>query len=263
MSRPQDVEIRLRELSGDAAWPPTPDLRDAVTGRIAGLPAAGTQRRAPAAAWPRPRRLAVALLLSAAMLLVVAGIAAALGLGVPGLDILWSEPSLGPGSGLVPVVELELVPGSPVPLDEARATGQPRILVPAALPEPGTAFVDGSGTERVVTLAWRALPGTSRIDGSELGLVLMAARGSIETPLLTKIVRAGTSVEPVTVGGEPAWWISGAPHELLVLGAHGGARVLRARYAGDTLVFARDGSVYRLESTLGRDRTVAIAESLR
>ena len=39
--------------------------------------------------------------------------------------------------------------------------------------------------------------------------------------------------------------------------------VLRAAIAGDTLVFARDGTLYRLESSLGRDATIDVARSMR
>jgi hypothetical protein len=39
--------------------------------------------------------------------------------------------------------------------------------------------------------------------------------------------------------------------------------VLRSALAGDTLVFARDGTLYRLESALGREATIAMAESMR
>ena len=38
---------------------------------------------------------------------------------------------------------------------------------------------------------------------------------------------------------------------------------MASRLAGDVLVFERDGTVYRLESALGRDATLAIAETLR
>jgi hypothetical protein len=48
-----------------------------------------------------------------------------------------------------------------------------------------------------------------------------------------------------------------------VLRPDGTAGILTSRLAGDTLVFARDGTLYRLESALGRDPTLEIAASLR
>ena len=80
---------------------------------------------------------------------------------------------------------------------------------------------------------------------------------------MTKLVGGGSTVEPVTVDGERGWWISGAPHELMITRPDGSAGVAYAALVGDTLVFERDGTVYRLSSTLGRDRTVEVAESLR
>ena len=63
--------------------------------------------------------------------------------------------------------------------------------------------------------------------------------------------------------GARGWWIAGAPHEILVLRPDATVGVLRAAIAGDTLVFARDGTLYRLESSLGRDATLEVARSLR
>jgi hypothetical protein len=65
------------------------------------------------------------------------------------------------------------------------------------------------------------------------------------------------------VGTDRGWWIAGAPHDLLVQRPDGITEVISTRLAGDTLVFARDGTLYRLESALGRDATLEIAVSLR
>ena len=59
------------------------------------------------------------------------------------------------------------------------------------------------------------------------------------------------------------WWISGAVHELLFQRPDGNAGTLPTRLVGDTLVFSRDDTLYRFESALGKDATIAIAETLR
>jgi hypothetical protein len=249
----------------DAVWPPTPDLRAAVARRLT-VPAApdirpGVVRRiedGPRGAAVRPRpsvRIARSLLLAAAIALVAAGLATALGFRLPGLEIR-QVPSLPPaGAGL------DL--GSPIPIDNALARGAPHVLVPAALPRPDVAFERQAGDHDVLTLAWRADPGEATIPGSDLALSLLAVEGGTDDALVTKLVGPGTTVERVRVGGDPGWWISGAPHELLVRVPGGAIDTVRSSLAGDTLVFARDGTLYRLESALGRDRTIAIAESLR
>ena len=43
----------------------------------------------------------------------------------------------------------------------------------------------------------------------------------------------------------------------------GSTDIVTSRLAGDTLVFVRDGTLYRIESALGRDATLGVAESLR
>lgn len=257
----QRLEARLRSVAADVAWPATPDLRAGVLASIASREAAARPRRL-GTRGPLVRALVLALL----ALVALAGIAAALGFRLPGIEISFTGRTPAPAATRVagePVDEAIVLIGSPVPLAEARDGEPPRVLVPAGLPEPATAFVDGTGDRRLVTLAWRAVDGGPAIAGTDFGLVLTAAPGRIEEPLLRKVLGPGTTIEAVEVGGARGWWIGGAAHELFIAGPDDDPTLLRTRLAGDTLVFAREGTVYRLESALGRDATIAIAESLR
>ncbi len=249
----QRLEALLRSAAeDDAAWPPTPDLRGVVIARIAEVAAPGGTERPVA----RPRiRLVRALLVALLALLVLAGVATALGFRLPGLDIVFVERLPPAGTGL------DL--GSPVTLDEARDGEPPRILVPAALPEPATAFVLGTGERRIVTLAWRATPGEPVLPGTDLSVAVTAVAGRTDQTFLTKLLGPGTTIEPVAVGDDRGWWIAGAPHDLLVKRPGGAVDLIASRLAGDTLVFARGGTLYRIESALGRDATVVLAASLR
>jgi hypothetical protein len=245
----------LRAAATTAAWPATPDLRAGVVARIAGGASVDVHRPSPRPSpQPSPRRVAVVLVLALVAGLAAAGVAGALGFRLPGVDIIrvGSLPPAGAGLDL----------GSPIPLGDARALDQPRVLAPAAMPPPDLAYVLGAGDRRIVTLAWRAADGTPALVGSDLALTVMAIPGTIDETLVTKLVGLGSTVEPVTVDGGRGWWIAGAPHELLVTRPDGGAGVAYAALVGDALVFERDGTVYRLSSTLGRDRTIEVAESL-
>ncbi|MEW6224362.1 MAG: hypothetical protein AB1627_07005 [Chloroflexota bacterium] len=272
------VETLLRAAAAELAWPATPDLRAAVLGRIArdGLvpgpaasaapapeartPASEAGSPAPSRPWapPRPRRsmlhharpLVVALL----ALLVLGGVAAALGFRLPGLEILRIDRVPAAGAGL------DL--GSPIPLADALARDQPRVRLPSALPPPDTAWELGAGERRIVTLAYRATGDQGTLAGSDLALTVMAVPGSVDERLITKLVGPGGTVEPVSVDGSPGWWIAGAPHEILVFRPDGEVGVVTSALAGDTLLFAREGTLYRIETTLGRDATIAIAESM-
>jgi hypothetical protein len=257
----QRIEALLRSAAADTAWPPVPDLRPAVLARIAAIATEEPEalRRAAAAgsasrARP-PLRLVRALAVALLALLIVAGVATALGFRLPGMAIERVErlPPAGTGFDL----------GSPVPLAEARDGEPPRVLVPAGLPEPATAFVLGAGRSRIVTLAWRASGGGAVVPGTDLSVAITAVAGGTEEGLLTKLLGPGTTIEAVMVGGDRGWWIAGAPHDLLVTRPDGTAGVLTSRLAGDTLLFARDGTLYRIESALGRDATLVLAASLR
>lgn len=252
-----DVEMQLRMAAATAAWPAAPDLRSRVLARIESEAGAAAGAGLRPEAVPRPRRLRLVPALVAALLglLVLAGVAGALGLRLPGLDIIFVNRLPPAGTGLDV--------GAPIPLADAKAFEQPRLLLPGALPEPDVAYEIGAGARRIVTVAWRAEPGAPTIQGTDLSLALMAVPGNTNEQLATKTIGRGTNVEPVTVGGQPGWWIAGAPHEIIIARPDGDYGPVTARIVGDALVFARDGTVYRLESSLGRDATIAIAESLR
>jgi hypothetical protein len=268
------VDARLRDAAADAAWPASPDLRDAVLARIAAGPAttAVPERPAPAhhaAQAPRGTRprlsFARALVLAILALIALAGVAAALGFRLPGLDIVFvdriptASGATGPG-----VDRAELLVGSPVPIAEALEGGErPAIRLPDALPAPTTAWVLGSGSDRIVTVAWAAKEGEPSIQQSGLAFVLTMAPGGLDRQFLQKSLGPGSTIELARVGDDIGWWIGGARHELFIIDPDGQVAPLESRLAGDVLVFARDGTVYRLESALGKDATMAIAVTLR
>ena len=262
MTTPIDLGLHalLRDAATGAVWPATPDLRAGVLARIGtaspDLSAPLAEEIAPHRSGTRPMvRLVRVLALAAALALVLAGLVTALGYRLPGFDLGFQEPLPSVGTGL------DL--GSPLPVREALAIDRPRVLAPGDLRRPDGAWVLGAGAQRIVTLAWRAAAGQPTLVGSDLALTVMAVPGDIEEPLVHKLVGQGTTIDPVTVNGDRGWWIAGAPHEIMILRPDGTAGVLRSALAGDTLVFARDGTLYRLESALGRDATLAIAASLR
>ena len=249
------VERLLRDAAAAASWLATPDLRGVVMDRIA------RERLRPGLArdgLDRPRRglrVVRALAIAAVALLLVAGAAAALGYRLPGLDLLFVDRLPPAGTGL------DL--GSPMSLGEARGLEAPRVLVPSSRPAPETAYRLGAGDRTIVTLAYRAAAGAPALKGSDLALTVIAVPGDVEDQLITKLLGPGTTIEPVTVDGSRGWWITGAPHEILIMRPDRQAGVLWSALAGDTLVFAREGTLYRLESALGRDATIGIAASMR
>ena len=100
---------------------------------------------------------------------------------------------------------------------------------PGARPGPGPAGTRRRGRAAgafagrpagAVTLVWPATEHLPEIEGDGTdgtGLVVTAMRGSPGRPSVIKRAGPETTVEAVTVGGRPGYWISGALHEMQLL----------------------------------------------
>ena len=249
-----DLELELRELRVD--WPETPDLAGAVAGRLERAPATPPRRRLPLGrpAW----QLAVAI-----VALVVAVVAAVPPARSAVLDLL--------GLGSVRIVREEPQPsrfasdlalGEPVTLEQAgRRAGFP-VLVPAEVGEPDAVYISAQPTSRV-DLVYRPRPGLPEASTTGAGLLVTEFR-AIAEPVIEKTVGASASVERLTVGGAPAYFISGDDHGFAYVPTAGGGAFEPQRLAGNTLLVERsDGVLLRVEGELSRDEAVRIAESAR
>jgi hypothetical protein len=72
----------------------------------------------------------------------------------------------------------------------------------------------------------------------------------------------GASVTALEVDGAPGFWIEGPPHLIRYRGPEGQERTEMTRLVGDTLVWQSGDVLYRVESGLGLERTLRIAESI-
>jgi hypothetical protein len=230
----------LTDAATAIAWPATPsiDLR--------------------AASRPRPvvRR---ALLVAVAALLLTAGVALAAGaLGIGPLRILFTDALPSPNVSDTPLAT-RLALGTPTSLSDPVI--KVALLEPDRLGAPDEVYrsVDG----RQVSLVWGVRDGLPATGGSRIGLLAMFLSGDLDPDLVQKIViEARVSIQPVTVRGHPGYWISGAPH-VLHYAATVGDGLERTRLVGDVLVWDEGGTVVRLESALGRDASIALAETMR
>ena len=98
--------------------------------------------------------------------------------------------------------------------------------------------------------------------GQRTGLLITQSRGSFDEGFLQKTLGPGATVTAVDVSGAHGFWITGA-HEILVIDASGSVRPNTLRDVGDVLVFVREGTLIRIESGLGLNRTLEIARSMR
>lgn len=284
-----DAELieRLGALSGQLVWPVTPDLAGRVTAAIesgAAARAAGTDRgrsgetgvlgrlRELAGGGLGGRRVARrSLLIALVALLAIVVAAAAIGLGVPGIRIelrplASPTPTAtagvpGPSSslsiteptprGTPPDSEL----GPKVSLDQARSGAGFGLLLPTAagFGDPTEVHLTGNAPFTRVALLYP--------DQTTLTEFL----GAIQPDAFQKVVGPGTTVEPVRVGASDGYWITGAPHDLLLmyLDPDGLSRFRQVTVTGNVLIWEVGAVTLRFETPLAREAAIAVATSLR
>lgn len=239
-----DVEQALRDLALGIVYPPTPDLAAGVWVR---LTAKEVERRR-RVGWPVIQRSAAFATLA---LLLLAGAALAIGIGLRGLSIVFTE-------SLPEPTRPELNLGEPVSLAEARERAPFEVVLPfGTIGEPDAVYVDQISGAYQVTLVY----GSREDAGAELLITQFLARPDMD--LVNKQVGPGTSVESVTVAGEPAYWITGEPHVLVYVEPDGEPLSDRVRLVGNVLVWQDGELTLRIEGAASRTVAVDIAESMR
>jgi hypothetical protein len=252
----EPLERRLAALGDAVAWPvPDPSMPAAVAARIA---AAETQRTR--ARWPSPfgRPVRRGLVLAVVLLVVLAAVAAAVGLGLRGIRIVFA-PSSPAASVDVPRSGLLAGLGTAVDGDDAAAIVGFEPLLPAGLGEPGAWFV----ADRRLTIVWPATPDRPALAGTDVGVLVTEFRGDVDEGWFEKIVDAETAtVEPVSVGGRPGYWIAGQPHQLIYRTPDGQFVEETRRPVADVLLWEAGDLTLRMETALGRDATIDLAETI-
>jgi hypothetical protein len=265
-----ELERELALLGREVQYPPTPGLAEAVAHRL-GAGAVPRGRGTP------PRRVVA---IATAIVLFLAGVAAA---AVPSarngvLDLIGLRGA---------TVERDLLPvpaplmtrldlGEPTSLAAARRLVAFRPAVPIRLGEPDEVFVRRPPGGGELSLVYRPRPGLPRlyrlrpaarqfpgprVDG--VGLLVGEFRGDLVPDLIGKLVGPKTRLDRLTVGGEPAVWISGAPHQVFYRGPGGRIRAGTVRLAANVLLLERGRLLIRLEGAFGKQTAIAIARSLR
>jgi hypothetical protein len=275
----------LRRIEPEIAWPDAtpsagdPDLARTVRARIEMMPPTTerpvlTDRRS----WPPLRVLAWrpaqrALLIAVAVLIALAALAGAAGLGLPGLRVFFGggsvtpppslEPDRSPSPGL-PGVAMQLgdhvAPSDPAALD-ARAGFHVRQPTDPLAGPPDAVYIDETKRGQV-SLVWASRPDIPATLEPGVGLLMTEFLGSVDSGFFGKVVGSGTTVDAVLVDGQRGYWLSGAPH-FFFYESPGGIVQDDRRWIGDALLWSDGPVTYRLESALGRDATIRIAESLR
>jgi hypothetical protein len=271
-----DLEARLADLASALAFPTTPDLATAIGSRLrasAGSVTASSSAVPSSAVLPRPsllpfrRSVRRSLLLAAALALLVVGAAFAVRFGLEFLSIeLGPLPSVAPAPSHPPgALGADLRLGEPVALEAAEAAAPFEILVPADLGAPDAVYLGGVAQRGQVALVYTprdGLPASSLLRGA--GVLVTQNRGTQDEGLTHKLVDTGlATITPVNVDEAFGLWISGEPHFFWYLAPDGTTIEDSRRFVGDTLVWERDGILYRIEGAITLDRALEIARSMR
>jgi hypothetical protein len=240
-----DLELALAGVGHELSFPPTPDLVSSVARRLEALPG-------------RRRTRGRMLVLSFAILLATAGIAAAVTAGLHGLGLVFVDriPPIKPGASL------DL--GLQVKQREARTLAGFRIVLPGPpLRAPDAWFVDDIGTgpssERAVALAWgsrKDLPPTRK----GVSVLVTETPGKVEPEFVKKVIGRGTHVVTVRVNGSTGIWITGKPHVLAWLDG-GVFQQQTLRLVGNVLVWNHAGLLLRIEGARTLDEAQRLARS--
>jgi hypothetical protein len=243
-----DLEHALRELRVE--WPDTPDLAARVSERLTAAPA---RPRFSWPAWQIAVATAVALI---AVVMTVPSVRADIleFLGFSSVRIERAEPR---PSRLGSDLRL----GRAVTLEQARREAGFELVVPAALGSPDSVYLAPDPVTRTrVEFVYRPRPGLPRSSTTGVGLLMTQFRSPAEV-LIEKMAGVGTDVERLTVAGDPAFFLSGAPHGFAYTNQLETA-FEEQRLAGNTLLVERsDGVLLRLEGELSRDEAARIAAS--
>jgi hypothetical protein len=273
----------LRGLGGTLVYPSGAGLATAVRARLEREPA----RRPSWLDRLRPARRGLVLALAATLLL--AAVAGAAILGLPGLRIVFApggSPPIGPGPSAVPSpvaspaaspvaspsptpippVGAGLGIGRQVPAGEIDATAGFHVLRPAdpAVGPPDTAWWDPAIGGGHVALVWETRDGLAPVaPASRVGLLVTEFRGKLERGYFEKVLGgSGTTLETLTVNGHTAFWVAGAPHFFLYVDEKGRVVEDTLRVAGNVLAWEQDGLTIRIESALTREEALRIARSM-
>ena len=266
------LESMLRASADSVAWPTTtlsgaPDIAVRVRVRLVATPPRAGRRT-----WSNSRPARRALVLALLALLALAAIAGAVGLGLPGLRLTLGDAPVSPPPSVTPSTVTTAPPGllgsglglgDPVALDEVEAvTGLPvRLPADPAIGLPTAAYVDPTRNDQVA-FVWAATDALPRTLEPGIGLVLMRFDGTTDDGYHQKLIGQGATARTVTVGGQDGFWISGAPHYFFYYRVDGSIVDDTRRWVGDALIWSDGGTTYRIESALGMERTIAIAETL-
>jgi len=255
-----ELEVALRDLGSNLAYPSTIDLVPAVRARIEGRRGLGFWQ----VFWsPRfafvPALATFALLVVATIALQPLAATAAEALGLRGITIFRGAQTPPPASGKAVLTDARRVASVEAASREAGFAA----LVPAALGAPDEVYVRSSPQGSQVFLVYGARAGIAPSKQTGISVLVTEARGSFEAPLLGKVLGPGSRSEQMTVNGSPGVWIEGEPHQIFFRAPDGQVVIDTLRLSANVLVWDQGPLLVRIEADIAKDQALRIASSMR
>ena len=256
----------LADLGTRVAYPATPDVRLRVLARIAEPRAVSWWRQL---ASPRygvaPALVTLALVLVAVLVFSPEARATATDiLRLRGVEMFRGPvPTPSPSPSRSP----ELGLGALVGIEEARSRARYPVVVPAdpLLGVPDEVYLRALGTSDQVTFLYRVRPGIPlSAEAGVAALVSEFSGGSVDERFFGKVIDRDTTVEKLTIDGQPGFWIQGRPHLFFYsTGVAGEVQQETLRLAGNTLIWQRGALLLRIEAQVDKATALRIAASFR
>ena len=95
-----------------------------------------------------------------------------------------------------------------------------------------------------------------------VGALVSVMPAHIDEGFFRKTLGSEATVRPIDFDGISGFWIEGSPHQLLFDVGNGQIQPDTLRLATNTLLWERDGHVYRLEADISLETAVQIASSV-
>ena len=153
--------------------------------------------------------------------------------------------------------------GPALSIDEAMSqTGLPD-PTPAVLGDPQSVHVVTPPVSGQILLVYAPSDLVPQSPVTGVGALVSVMPAHIEEGFFQKMLGPGATVRSIEVDGLSGFWIEGSPHQLMFDMGDGQIQPDTLRLATNTLLWERDGHVYRLEADVSSETAVHIAESIR
>jgi hypothetical protein len=268
----------LADCGTQIAWPQTPDVRGRVLARIQAEP-----RRTPwwMAIWSPRYGFAPAIVTVAIALLAVLAVSpearatATDILRLRGIELCRGPvptpsptPSRSPGAIPTPTPLPSAGLGVLVTLDDAKARAGYPVVVPTdpLLGAPDEVYLRAVTSSTAVSFVYQTRAGIpTSPQAGVAAIVTEFAGGSVDEGFFGKVLDPSTTLEKVTVNGQPGFWIQGTPHFFFyrVAGTSGSVEQETLRLAGNTLIWTQGRLLMRLEAQVDKATALRIAASVR